>query len=233
MFRLTGGHWSGSELVLLGSEWTNKGGVKASLRCGDNAESLCLPFSPLCSSRPMWSRAPPWRLISAIRRSLLKPRGMFQTTAGAMHSGVASPWTPDLDQLSTLAQVRHSYTEPSRLSHIYPVFLLFMLHVHTPAVSPHLHVPSVFLSGLLFLWSLSHFSGDLSHFVSALRQFGKGNTVLLYAAPQTESLHETERPNRDRFSLMSPAGLCKRTLSTWPKRWHFLNVKIPLQGSCA
>lgn len=35
--RLTGGHWSGSELVLLGSEWTNKGGVKARLR-----SSLCV-----------------------------------------------------------------------------------------------------------------------------------------------------------------------------------------------
>ena len=28
-------------MVLLGSEWTNKGGIKASIHCSDNAEFLC------------------------------------------------------------------------------------------------------------------------------------------------------------------------------------------------
>ena len=34
-------HKSGFMLVLLGSVWTNKGGVQASLLCGNNVESLC------------------------------------------------------------------------------------------------------------------------------------------------------------------------------------------------
>lgn len=34
-------HWNSLMLQLLGSVWTNKDGVKASLHCGDNGESLC------------------------------------------------------------------------------------------------------------------------------------------------------------------------------------------------
>lgn len=156
------------------------------------------PPSFLCSNRPMWRRAPLWRLISAIRRSLLKPRGMFQTPADAMHLGVAPP--PELltwksSAQPTLAQVlRNCYTAES---HIYQ------------DVCPHL------LSVSLFLWTLSDFSGDVSHFVSTLRQ-RKGHTVLLSLAQRAVCLLKGQ--NRTWFSPTSPVGLFERTVSTRANR---------------
>lgn len=149
----------------------HKGRVKVRLRCGDNAESLCVclsppspPPPPLCSSRPMWSRAPPWRLISAIRRSLLKPRGMFQTTAGAMHSGVASPWTPDLDQLSTLLRY-------DTVTLNVPDFLIFILCFYS----------SCYMSTLLLylLISMSSPSFFLDFFSSGLYLTSRGTCPIL------------------------------------------------------
>lgn len=106
-------------------------------------------------------------------------------------------------------------------------------------------------SQYLLLSSCSHIPSFCKHFSYSLyltsqgtcpisfvlwSSLEKGHTVFLSLAQQIvwlllELLQETERPNRDRFCLMSPAGLCKRTVSTWPKRWHFVNVKIRLQGN--
>lgn len=169
----------------------------------------------------MWSRAPLWRLIIAIRRSLLKPWGMFQTTAGAVHWGVASPWTPDLEKLCILTQV------PQHHHWLIPTCYMYRL---TPyhLISMFSHVPTVFIwpLGGLVLFRLCFQA--LWERTRSLRVPGTADWWLL-----PESFHETETPNRNRFSLMGPAGLCKRRVSTWPQRWHFLNVKIRLQGNAA
>lgn len=186
----------------------------------------------LFSSRPMRSRAPLWRLISAIRRSLLKPSGMFQTTAWARHSGVAFPWTPDLEKFGILAQVLQNYQNvPKPQSYLASVFIVACYTL----VSPHLHVPSFSQHFSYSLYLTSRGTCPISSLLWG--SLGK-DTVFLSLAQQSawllpESLRETERPNRDRFSLTSPVGLWKRTVSTWPKRWHFLNGKIGLQGSIA
>lgn len=111
------------------------------------------PRSPLLSTRPMWSTAPLWRLISAIRRSLLKPGGMFQTTAGAMHSGVSFCWTPDLEKHGTLAQVL-----PLQCSYLAGVFILesyMYKHTHCISSSPCSLILSFWSTfSMVFIWLL-------------------------------------------------------------------------------
>lgn len=81
-----------------------------------------------------------------------------------MHSGVASPPTPDLEKLSA---VRSGTAKKNKMSttqnpHVRPLF-----------VSPRLHGSLMRpFFGALFWWSLSDPSGDLSHFMSALMQTG-------------------------------------------------------------
>ncbi len=134
-----------------------------------------------------------------------------------MHSGVASclnPWP---------GKPRNPGTGPAKPSlKCFQTAIIsshYVVHVTHTLLSSYLRVPSFFLVWTLLFWLFSDFSRDLSCFVSALGQFGKGHSVFLSLAQPTiwllpKSLHETKRPHRDRFSLRSTTGLCKRTVST-------------------
>lgn len=180
---------------------------------------------PLLSPRPMWSRPPLWGLISAIRRSLLKPGGMFQTTAGAMHSGVACPWTPDLEKLCTPAQVLHHHHWKTTAIFIQ---CFYVLHVHT--ISPHLHVLSFSFALYLTSPGTCPISSGLWGTLGKDTQSSCPWHRRLFGWCQDLTMKQRGQTGTGSVSWVLLA-FCKRTVSTWPERWHFQNVQIRLRGN--
>lgn len=186
---------------------------------------LCLPFCP-----PSRLSLPPSRAGLLCGGSLVplgghywSPEECFGPQAEAMRSGVASPWTPDLEKLSAArsgtAKLKCLQLKPSRSAPC-----LYLLIYTAPSCVPFFRA--------LFWWSLSEPSGDLSHFMSALMQTGlrEKNTQSPPPCPWHSRLFgclaripplNSGGPTGAGSVPLSPVGLCERTASALTKQVAF------------
>lgn len=104
---------------------------------------------------------------------------MFQTTAWAVHSGVASP---DQEKLSTKILHNYCWHVSNAATDRFTCVVTFACYMYTVTVSPLIFMfTHSFLLPALFLRSLSDFSGDLSHFVCAVWEKDRQSSCLWHS----------------------------------------------------
>ena len=162
-----------------------------------------------------------WGSLVPLGGHYWSPEECSRPTAGVMHSGAPSPWTADLEKLPGTGSAKTPLK--SSQSHIYPVFSFLLLHT----VSAHLHV--LWFSRGLYLPP----RGTCPISPALWGCFREGHTVFLSLAQRLFGCCQNPWNREAKLSHESRWPFSKRTVSTWPKRWHFLNVRITLRGNVA